>query len=56
MSEIEFDAFLDRTFGELGDARGLILGVSDNVPPEASLSRLEKISKRVGDFGPIGKA
>ncbi len=56
MSESGFDAFLDRTFGELGDARGLILGVSDNVPPEASLSRLSRISRRIEDFGPVGNA
>ncbi len=54
MSESEFDAYLDMTFGGLGDPRGLILGVSDNVPPEASLSRLAKITRRIEGYGAIG--
>ena len=54
MSEREFAAYLDRMFGELGDGRGLILGVSDNVPPEADLGRLEEIGRRIEAFGPVG--
>ncbi|MDP2791741.1 MAG: hypothetical protein Q8O15_08320 [Rectinemataceae bacterium] len=56
MTDREFEAWLDRMFGDLGDARGLILGVSDNVPPDASLVRLEKIGKRIEDFGAVGPA
>jgi hypothetical protein len=53
MSEGEFTSFLDRVFGELGNGERLILGVSDNVPPEASLARMEEISRRIERFGPV---
>ena len=41
------------TFAELGMAERLILGVSDNVPPDCSLARLERIRERVEAFGPV---
>ena len=53
MSEREFDHYIDSVFAELGTGSGLILSVSDNVPPEADLERLEKISRKIEDFGPV---
>lgn len=53
MSESEFDSYMDGVFSELDGGRRLILGVSDNVPPAASLSRMEKIKKRIEDYGPV---
>jgi hypothetical protein len=54
MSDEEFEGFLDLTFDSLrGDARKLILGVSDNVPPDADLGRIARISQRIEDFGPV---
>ena len=53
MTEKDFDAYLDRVFGDLGTGEGLIFGVSDNVPPAASLSRMEKVKARIEAFGPV---
>ena len=53
MDEAAFEAHLDQTFGELGDGRRLILGVSDNVPPDADLDRLERVKDRIRAFGPV---
>jgi len=47
MSDASFEAFLDQTFSELGTGNRLILGVSDNVPPDANLSRLECVKERI---------
>jgi len=53
MDDAAFEQHLDRTFAELGTAERLILGVSDNVPPDCSLARLERIRERVEAFGPV---
>lgn len=53
MDERHFEAYLDRMFAELGAGDRLILGVSDNVPPDCSLARLERIRERVEAFGPV---
>jgi hypothetical protein len=42
-----FEAYIDDLFGSIGAGERLILGVSDNVPPEATLDRLAAIKKRV---------
>ena len=48
-----FERHLDDLFESLGSGERLILGVSDNVPPDADLTRLERIKERVRAFGPI---
>ena len=48
-----FEACMDETFAELGTGERLILGVSDNVPPDANLDRLEQIKHRIDAFGPV---
>jgi hypothetical protein len=53
MTDQAFDAYLDDLFGSLGGGDHLILGVSDNVPPDANLARLAQIKQRVADFGPV---
>jgi hypothetical protein len=53
MDEGSFDVYLDEIFSELETGERLILGVSDNVPPEADVSRFEKIQKKIEDFGPV---
>jgi len=53
MDEASFEAYLDDLFGSLGAGDHLILGVSDNVPPDANLDRLERIKERVEAFGPV---
>ncbi len=53
MDEPTFDAYLDDLFDSIGTGERLILGVSDNVPPDANLTRLERIKERIEAFGPI---
>ncbi len=53
MSEREFEIHLDELFEQLGSGERLILGVSDNVPPDADLSRLRRVTERVEAFGPV---
>ena len=53
MDERAFTAYLDDLFGALGTGERLILGVSDDVPPDANLSRLERIKQWVEAFGPV---
>ena len=53
MSDRVFEDFLNGTFGNLGAGDRLILGVSDNVPPDADLRRLETIKRRIEEFGPV---
>ncbi len=53
MDEATFEAYLDELFAHLGSGERLILGVSDNVPPDANLARIERIKERVEAFGPV---
>lgn len=56
MDDCKFAGYLDDLFAELGRGDHLILGVSDNVPPDADLSRLERIQERIMAFGPVRPA
>ena len=53
MSGAAFEDYLDGVFAELGSGDHLILGVSDNVPPDADLDRLARITERAATFGPV---
>jgi hypothetical protein len=53
MEDEEFDGYIDKIFNDLGTVEHLILGVSDNVPPDANLSRFEKIEQKIEAFGPV---
>jgi uroporphyrinogen-III decarboxylase len=53
MSEPQFAAYLDSVFGAMGTGERLILGVSDNVPPDADIDRLARITDRVAAFGAV---
>ncbi len=53
MSDDAFERHLDGVFEALGAGSRLILGVSDNVPVDADLDRIERVSRRVQDFGPV---
>lgn len=48
-----FEAHMDQFFAELGNGARLILGISDNVPPDVNLSRLDQIKKWIQAFGPV---
>jgi hypothetical protein len=54
MTDVVFARYLDELFASIGPGYHLILGVSDNVPPDANLARLAEIKRRVGAFGPVG--
>ncbi len=56
MTDQAFAAYLDEVFATLRSGERLILGVSDNVPPEANLGRLAEIKYRVEAFGPVRPA
>ncbi len=53
VSERDFEAHMDQMFAELGTGERLILGVSDNVTPGVSLSRLERVKEWIESFGPV---
>lgn len=53
MEEGSFDVYLDEIFSKLDTGERVILGVSDNVPPEANLLRFEKIQQKTEAFGPV---
>ena len=56
MDEPAFKSYIDEVFSNLGAGERLILGVSDNVPPNADLDRLSHITKCVEAFGPVSPA
>ena len=53
MPDDQFDAHMETLFSSIGAGDRLILGVSDNVPPEADMQRLAEIKRRVEAFGPV---
>ena len=53
MSDDAFERHLDKVFGELGSGKRLILGVSDNMPVDANLDRIDRVTRRVREFGPV---
>jgi len=53
MDDANFETYLDQTFNDIGTGERLIFGVSDNVPPDANLSRLERVKERIRAFGPV---
>ena len=53
MSDAVFKDYLDELFDSLGAGDRLILGVSDNVPPDVNMGRLEEIKNRVESFGAV---
>ncbi|MFN8440136.1 MAG: hypothetical protein U0175_05170 [Caldilineaceae bacterium] len=54
MADHVFECYLDELFASIGTGDHLILGVSDNVPPDADLDRLDEIKRRVEAFGAVG--
>lgn len=53
MPDDQFEAHMDTLFSSIGAGDHLILGVSDNVPPEADMDRLAEVKRRVEMFGPV---
>lgn len=53
MDENQFESYLDGMFEQLGNGSRLIVGVSDSVPPDVNLERLEKIKLKIEAFGPV---
>jgi hypothetical protein len=46
MGDQDFETYLDTLFAAVGDPRRLILGASDNVPPDADMARMDRIRDR----------
>ena len=53
MSDEAFAEYLDQLFASIGTGERLILGVADDVPPDAILDRLKLIEERIEAFGPV---
>ena len=54
LSEDDFEQYMDQLFSSIGCGDRLILGVSDNVPPNANMDRLASIKQTdVEAFGPV---
>jgi Uroporphyrinogen decarboxylase (URO-D) len=53
MSEYEFDSYLNDVIEQAGVGDHLILSIADTTPPEARVSRIEKIGKVARSFGPV---
>lgn len=50
-SDQEFDEYMHHLFRVIAPGDAFILGVSDNVMPEAKLERLERVSEMVNEYG-----
>jgi methylmalonyl-CoA mutase cobalamin-binding domain/chain len=46
-SEADFEAYMDQLFRAVAPGRRIVLGVADEVPPQAVFSRLQRIGERV---------
>lgn len=53
MNDALFEDYLEKVFADLGSGERLIFGVSDNVPTNADMARLERVKKLIQDFGPV---
>ena len=53
MDQRGFTDHMDRMFTQIGRGHRLILGVSDDVPPDVNLDRLEQIKQWIQAFGPV---
>ena len=56
MDDRAYSAYLDRTFSELGGGERYLVGVSDMLPVDADLARIERIKERIRAFGPVRPA
>jgi hypothetical protein len=56
MDDAEFERVVERVFDDAGAGDRLILGVSDAVPPDASMVRMQQIAQRARSFRPMKSA
>ena len=54
MNDLQFERFLEDFFAQIGSGRRLILGISDTTPPGADFKRLQRIARRIEEFGAPG--
>jgi methanogenic corrinoid protein MtbC1 len=45
--EADFEAYVDTFFGEVAPGTRLVVGIADEVPPEAVFSRLQRLGERI---------
>lgn len=53
MDDQSFESYLDDLLAHLGTGERLVLGVADNVPPDANMTRLAHIRERIASLGPV---
>jgi hypothetical protein len=53
MDDASFEAYLRKVFADLDSADRLVLGVSDNVPPDVDWARMARVKQLIQDFGPV---
>jgi hypothetical protein len=56
MDDAAFFAYINTLFSQLGTGERLVLGVADNVPPDANLERLAYLGQRIAAWGPVRPA
>jgi 5-methyltetrahydrofolate--homocysteine methyltransferase len=52
-SDAEFEAYMDELFRVIAPGKRIVLGMSDNVPPDAIFSRLQRLYDRVQRDGAL---
>ena len=52
-SDAEFEAYMDELFRVIAPGSRIVLGMTDNVPPDAIFSRLQRIHDRVQNNGKL---
>ena len=52
-SDADFEAYMDELFRAVAPGRRIVLGMADNVPPDAVFSRLQRIHDRVQNEGKL---
>ena len=52
-SDSEFEAYMDELFRAVAPGKRIVLGMADNVPPDAIFSRLQRLHDRVQNEGKL---
>jgi 5-methyltetrahydrofolate--homocysteine methyltransferase len=52
-SDAEFESYMDELFRAVAPGKRMLVGIADNVPPDAIFSRLQRIGERVAREGAL---
>jgi len=53
MDDSSFEDYMGNIFADLGSGERLVFGISDNVPPDADMARMQRVKQLIQHFGPI---